>query len=351
METPLKRLAGHGWLVDGELVMRWSPLGFTRDTEGSRIGEYFAGNAGRKWFFMAEPYPTHLPYNPPEQYYRMFLDSDWRPGPGSEERLQVVRSCLIAHPSGVVSKLEAGEREALPDTHSSAEHRRTAGTVDLLPEDAPAVRALYDGEVRVFDDLVAGWVRELERVGILDETLIIVTADHGEELLERGHVGHCSCNLKGTLYDESIKVPLIMRLPGKIPAGAEVGHQVSQVDLMPTLFDLLELPFPPGMEGASTVPLIRGETARFREHAFAETTPAGWQALATDDRQLYCVRSADWKLVLSTDAGRRHDRWELFHLSTDPGEHSNVFLDAPATAAELREVLEDYVHRAALVQF
>lgn len=351
MDTPLKRLAAAGWLVDGELVRRWAPLGFTRDTDGARIGQYFCENAGRRWFFMAEPYPTHLPYNPPDRYYRMFLDPGWRPGPGSEERLRVVRSCLIAHPSGVISKLEAGEREALPDDKSSAEHKRTAGTVDLLPEDAPAVRALYDGEVRVFDDLVAGWVQALEEAGILDQTLVIVTADHGEELMERGHVGHCSCNLKGTLYDESIRVPLVMRLPGKIPAGTVVQQQVSQVDIMPTVFDILGLPMPPGTEGSSTLPLVRGETAEFREMAFAETTPAGWQALEKDDRQLYCVRTPRWKLVLSTDAGRRQDRWELYDLAHDPAERTNVYAAGHPAVARLRVALERYISRAALAEF
>lgn len=351
MDTPLKRLASGGWLVDGEMVSRWKPLGFTRDTEGSRINGYFAENAGRRWFFMAEPYPTHLPYNPPEEYFRMFLDRSWRPGAHSEERLRVVRSCLIAHPSGVISKLEAGEREALPDTKSSAEHRRTAGTVDLLPEDAPAVRALYDGEVRVFDDLVAGWVRALEDLGILDDTLVIVTADHGEELMERGHVGHCSCNLKGTLYDESIRVPLILRYPRKLPAGVVVRQQVSQVDLMPTIFDLLGLPLPPGTEGMSTLPLIRGQAGGFREHAFAETTPAGWQALEKDDRQMYCVRTQDWKLILNTDAGRRQSRWELYCLREDPLELSNVYRSDHPAVAGLREALEASIRRAALAEF
>lgn len=351
MDTPLKRLAMHGWLIDGELVGRWKPLGFTRDTEGPRINEYFARNAGRQWFFMAEPYPTHLPYNPPEEYFHMFLDGSWRPGPGAEERLRVVRSCLIAHPSGVISKLEAGEREALPDTSSSAEHRRNAGTVDLLPEDAPAVRALYDGEVRVFDDLVAGWVRALEDLGILDDTLVVITADHGEELMERGHVGHCSCNLKGTLYDESIRVPLIVRYPRKLPAGVVVPRQVSQVDLMPTVFDLLGLPTPPAMEGSSLLPLIRGEQIGFREHAFAETTPAGWQALEKDDRQITCVRTQEWKLILNTEAARRQSRWELYSLRDDPGELVNLYSPGHPAVAGLREALEGYIRRAALAEF
>jgi arylsulfatase A-like enzyme len=350
-ETPLKVLAARGWRIDGEMVSRWKPLGFSRDTAGEEIGEYFARNSADQWFFMAEPYPTHLPYNPPEEYYRLFLDKSCRPTSSSEERLRVVRSCLIAHPSGVISKLEAGEREALPDDKASASHRRTAGTVDLLPEDRPAIHALYDGEVRVFDDMVAGWVRTLEQLGILDETLIIITADHGEELMERGYVGHCSCNLKGTLFDESIRVPMILRYPRGLPAGTVVRQQVSQVDLMPTIFDLLGLPVPGAMEGSSTLSVIRGASTAFRREAYAETTPAGWQALQNDDREIYCVRTEDWKLILSTDARRSASRWELYDLRADPGERRDVFRPDHPAARELTQTLQAYVRKSEQARF
>jgi arylsulfatase A-like enzyme len=344
-ETPLKILSRKGFLIDGEMVTRWKPLGFSRDTDGKDIPEYFERHRDEHWFFMAEPYPTHLPYNPPEGYFRMFLDHGWKGNEETERRLKVVRSCLIVHPSGVVSKLEAGESEVLPDNQSDDAHKRTAGTADLLPEDEPAVRALYDGEVRVFDDLVGGWVGRLEELGLLDETLIIITADHGEELMERGHVGHCSCNLKGTLHDESIRVPLILRYPPGLPRGKVVEEQVSQVDLMPTIFELLGMERPGFMEGESLIPLIRGATSAFREEAFAETTPAGWQALQSDDREMFCVRTGAGKLILKTDAAERSRQWEFYDLREDPHERRNIYPDHPLVAP-LVPRMEWYVKRA-----
>jgi choline-sulfatase len=347
-ETPLKILARKGFLLDGEMVLRWKPLGFTRDTVGGEIEAYFSRHLGEPWFFMAEPYPTHLPYHPPEEYYRMFLEPSWKGDERAEQRLRVVRSNLIVHPSGVTSKLEAGESEALSDSTSDAAHKRTAGTVDLLPEDEPAVRALYDGEVRVFDDLVGTWVKRLEHLGILDDTLIVITADHGEELMERGHVGHSSCNLKGTLYDESIKVPLILRYPPGLPKGSVIEEQVSQVDVMPTIFELLGIASPDFMEGESLLHRARGEASHSRQEAYAETTPAGWQALQSDDREMFCVRTSAGKLILKTDAFDRRREWEFYDLRADPCERRNLYPDH-ALVAPFKARLESYVNRARAV--
>lgn len=347
IQTPLHVLRDQGFLIDGELVLRWQPLGFERDTAGNDIEKYFRRNQDRQWFFFAEPYPTHLPYNPPEEYYRMFLDPGLRPDRGANDRLKVVRSHLIVHPSGVISKLEAGEKDPLPDNASDAAHKRTAGTADLLPEDKPFVQALYDGEARVFDDLVGRWINKLEQLGILDDTLIIVTADHGEELMERGHVGHCSCNLKGTLYDESIKVPLIMRYPRALPPGRVIQRQISQIDIMPTVFDLLDLPKPSWMDGRSTLPMINGRSVEFREEVYAETTPAGWQAFENDDREIWCVRTEEWKLILYTTADRHAKRWELFNLKSDPAEINNLFDQRQDIGDGLMPKLTAYLERAA----
>lgn len=340
VETPLHLLERAGYCVDGELVMRWAPLGFTRDTGSDEVSAYFDRHRDDKWFFYAEPYPTHLPYNPPAGYFEQFLDET--PSPETMARMEVVRNFLIVHPSGMISKLEAGEADPLPDDDADEAHRRTAAAVDLEPQDRGAVQALYDGEVRVFDDLVGEWVGRLEALGILDETLIILTADHGEELMERGHVGHCSCNLMGTLYDESIRVPLILRYPPRLKPGTVVDAQVSQIDIMPTLFEMLGLPQCEWMEGQSLLPLIDGGTA-FREVAFSETTPAGWQALSGDDRQIFSIRTASWKVILHTDARRHSRRLEIFDLVRDPGEVDNLAESPPPAAASLIAQLDEYV--------
>jgi arylsulfatase A-like enzyme len=330
--TPLRALAEAGYLVDGELIMRWHPLGFTRDQND--LMAYLNENHGRKWFYFAEPYSTHLPYNPPQEYYKEFVDKYFHPSPATRQRLEVVRQKMILHPPDVTSAMEVGQEDAIGQ--GDAAHQRSYATIEFSPEDIPGILALYDGEVRVFDDFVGQCVRKLEELRLLDDTLIVIVADHGEELLERGHVGHTSCNLKGTLYDESIRVPLILRYPQKLPAGVRVSPQVSQVDLMPTLLELLGMQSPMDADGASLMPLILGRTRTFRAEAYAETPPAGWQALEGDERRIRCVRTDEWKFIEYVDLRSGARREELFNLRQDPCERKSVLSQQPAIAQMLR---------------
>ncbi len=339
--TPLHLLEDNGFLVDGEQVTRWAPLGFPHDADD--LEGYMEQNRDRQWFYFAEPYPTHLPYDPPQRYYDMFVDEDFEPSPETLERLEIVRTRMILHPPDVQSAMEAGREDPIGDGDDA--HKRSTAIVEFQPEDAPGIRALYDGEMRVFDDLVGRWIAKLQELEQLDDTLIVIISDHGEELLERGHVGHTSCNLKGTLYDECLRVPLIMRYPKKLPAGKVVTQQISQIDMMPTIFDLLGLELSLPHDGASTLPLIRGETDRFREEAYAETMPAGWQALEGDKRRIWCVRTLGWKLIMNLDPVTDTRSYELYNLLDDPGEQNNVFDQEPAKAAELKNKLQAHMAR------
>lgn len=337
--TPLTALREHGHLVDGELVMRWSPVGFERDCND--LMAYLDENRDRPWFYLAMPYPTHLPYNPPAEYYDLFVDPDFAPDEAARERLDIVRTKMIIHPPDVISAMEAGRVDPIGEGEGA--HKRSYATVEFEPGDTPGVHALYDGELRVFDDLVGTWVERLRELDLLDDTLIVITADHAEELLERGHVGHTSCNLKGTLYDECLKVPLIMRWPQGLPQGRVVSQQISQIDFMPTLLDLMGVPCDVPLDGQSLLPLIRGEVDSFRPEAYAETMPAGWQALQGDERRIWCVRTVDWKLILNWDRATDEESWELYHLAADPGERHNVIAEHPAVAEALKTQLEAHM--------
>jgi arylsulfatase A-like enzyme len=345
-KSPIHLMEENGILVDGELVRRWHPLGFKRDTKGEDMEQYFADHRHDRWFFFAEPYPTHLPYNPPEENYKMFLDPGLTADEETANKLAIVKSRLIVHPSGKISKLQAGEQDALPDDDSDESHKRTFGIVDLTEKEKPFVLALYDGEVKVFDDMVGRWVKKLDELGILDETLIIITCDHGEELMERGHVGHCSCNLSGTLYDESIKVPLIMRLPEKLPAGRVIREQITQMDIMPTIFELLNLKLTIPHEGKSLMPLIAGQESNVRPYAFSETMPAGWQALNSDEREMWSVRTNEYKLIIKTTFFSDKFEYEFYDLTQDPGEVNNCYDANSSVCRHLSAKLIEYINWA-----
>jgi arylsulfatase A-like enzyme len=333
LTLPLQVLARAGWLVDGEMVTRWAPIGFDRDT--ANLESFLEAHRHRPWFFFAAPYSTHLPYNPPHEYYQRFVDRNFRPDADTLRRMEVVRHEMIIHPPGLCSLHESGLGDHIG--RGEGAHRRTAASVRFNPADRPGISALYDGEVRVFDDLVGSWVRKLEELDLLEDTLIVVTSDHGEELLDRGHVGHSSCSLMGTLYDEILKVPLILRYPKRLPRGVSIKRQVSQVDIIPTLFDLLRLKMPYTADGKSLLPLIERPNTEFRPEAYAQTPVAGWQALPDDGRQISCVRTKDWKLIV-----RRHEPElsELYNLGRDPGETDNVIAEYPSQRRQLLEMIE-----------
>ncbi len=340
--TPLEALRENGYLATGEWIERWGPLGF--DPEQNDPDAFLKAQQGadRPWFYFASPYSTHMPYHPPKEYYEMFVDPDYAPNADTQSRLDLAQRTMICHPPGVISGMEAGQRDVIGE-HDEA-HKRTVDIIEFNPEtDAPGIGALYDGEVRVFDDWLARTLDSMKQMGLLEDTLVVLFGDHGEELLDRGHVGHSSCNLMGTLYDESLMMPLILWHPGKLPAGKVVENMVSQIDIMPTIFELLGLKMPESTDGESLLPLIGGTTDQFREEAYACVPPAGWQQLWTDHRLIWCVRTVDWKLILKSNPNENTEDFELYNLRSDPGERDNCIDREPDIAAKLKAKLQAYM--------
>ena len=139
--------------------------------------------------------------------------------------------------------------------------------------------ALYDGEIRFNDDVLREVVDSLDRLGIGQDTLLIITSDHGDEFFEHGDTGHTN-----TLYDEVIWIPLIVRWPKGIPGGRSVDLPVSLVDLAPTVYGLLGLDPPAGLEGRSLVPLLLGgqlPATPIYAHLTSRKRPNNWAMVRT----------------------------------------------------------------------
>jgi arylsulfatase A-like enzyme len=193
--------------------------------------------------------------------------------------------------------------------------RLDAADLDLL-------RGLYDGEVASLDAGLAPLFEGLRARGFLEDGIVVVTADHGEEFREHGFLGH------GTnLYDDQLRVPLLLRVPGG-RAGVVVEEPVSLVDVAPTLLDLLGLAPEPRHEGRSLAPGLYGHGAARRD-VLAELLPTSPKGdLARHDAAL--VR---WpaKLLLDRTPPDVPVRTELYDLANDPGETRD---DPPVLASE-----------------
>ncbi len=136
--------------------------------------------------------------------------------------------------------------------------------------DLAHMMALYDGEIAHTDEHVGRILQLLQDLGISERTLVIVLSDHGEAFLEHGKLRHGN-----SLYEELLHVPLIMRLPGVIPAGKRVAGNISHVDLMPTALGLLHLRGPAQMQGIDLSPMILGDQAVPERLIYSEMTFSG----------------------------------------------------------------------------
>ncbi len=215
------------------------------------------------------------------------------------------------------------------------------GTVQFSENAKEWIDSLYDGHIRQFDDAFEGLRYRLGLHHITDNTLVVITADHGEELLEHGYVGHASTAVHSKHYDELLNIPLIMICPRMIPNGVELDVPAQQVDIMPTVMDIMGWPTPDDVQGRSLYPAILGEQMDDVPQ-FAESVEGGYQA-KEDMRSTFVrsVRTRDWKLIVRTSP--QGEDFELYDLANDPGEKDNIFGKNAAAAGDLFAKLADWM--------
>lgn len=243
--------------------------------------------ADRPFFLYVHAIDPHVPYRPPQSYLQIYDPDPYR-GP-----VDFSRSATLL------------------------EQIKT-GALRLNQRDRERLMALYDGEVSYQDAQLAAILDGLAERGLDDDTMVIITADHGEEFWEHGSVGHGH-----SLYEELVRVPLIVRIPGLNPAPRRIEAPVGLVDVMPTILEVLGEPIPDDMTGRSFWNvLLQGD-----EEA-PSATVAGfmqyWRSIAT----------GRFKMI-----ARPGNRIALYDLAHDPSEQQNVADERPLTLAFLRGLL------------
>lgn len=201
--------------------------------------------------------------------------------------------------------------------------------------DLDRILALYDGEIRWTDTHLGHLIDALRALHVLDDTIVVVTSDHGEEFLDHDWRGHSN-----TLYDEALKVPLVMRYPPKIPAGRVVEEQVRLVDLAPTILGLAGIRAPPKFGSRSSGPhrerdLSPWITSGAPREPFPQLLAFG-ELRRSRRKGLVSVRAPDAKYIESV---AHPDRTQLFRLSSDPAEVHDVSdaAEGAQTASALAE--------------
>jgi arylsulfatase A-like enzyme len=213
-----------------------------------------------------------------------------------------------APPAGMRSDLAAGW---IQDYGRAVNEGRVAAPA---PAEVAYLRQLYDGDIRSWDEQFGALTAELERQGLLDRTIVVVVADHGEEFLEHGNLEH-----GGHLYDETVHIPLVIVGPG-IPAGRRTDT-AQGIDLLPTIAGLLGAQTPAGLSGRNLLATtMAGDIVSEIVSGFGDDG-AGRGTIA--------LRAGNWKLIRSGAA----DSLELYDLATDPGEHTNLAATDPQATA------------------
>lgn len=202
------------------------------------------------------------------------------------------------------------------------------GKLTMRKEDVRFWRAIYDEKIHRVDTRFQGFLEEFEKLGLMDNTLFVLTSDHGTEFYEHRRFDHGF-----TLYNELIHVPLVIKMPNQ-QTGKVISQNVSSIDLMPTILELLEAEIPPSakqqFQGKSIVPVLH-ENADAHD-VFAETNYREYtykRAVITPD---------NWKLIYTLESKQR----ELYQLNTDPAEQNNLEKQENQRADQLQKKLFDH---------
>jgi len=189
---------------------------------------------------------------------------------------------------------------------------------------------IYDAEIAWMDMQVARLLERLRSLGELERTLVCVVADHGEAFGEHGFWTH------GILYQEQLRVPLILAGPG-VPEGVAPSTRARLADLLPTLVELLDLPLPAQpLDGASLAPFLAGSAHDAERPVYAEVHHAPQDRLRREP-EMYSLQVGDWKYIHRPASGRH----ELYDLRRDPAELENRIEREPAMARVLERRLAE----------
>ncbi len=259
-------------------------VGSVTPRQHRKIVEVLDSRVDRPFFLFLHYWDVHYDYNPPEPWRSKF-DPDYSGG------------------------LEASFFTSNENIHP-----------EMDPRDLKHVLALYDGEV-AFTDYYLGLLFEaLRERDLYEDSLIVVTSDHGDEFFEHGHKGH-----RVNLYNSTLKIPLIIKFPKSRWGGQRADLPTSLVDIAPTVFDLLDSDLLATVNGKSLEHLMQEDPGKESRIVFADLS----------DEQKSMINGR-WKIVTgiagSPDA-------ELYDLAVDPDERENVISENRDKSEDMLDAL------------
>ena len=305
-----------------EFVEVWRALNEARTDDGAEVlNEWatewldLARNPAKPFFLYAHYLEPHFPYNPPPAWRNRFTLQ-------SSDQALARKLSLWKHPREVGYVLGAPGMQ-------------------ISPEEFEVLRELYRAEIAYTDSRLGELLEILKERGLLENTLVIFTADHGEHLGEHELIDH-----KMSVYDELIRIPLILRYPKRLGRGRRVEDLVQNVDLFPSILTLAGLAEGSGRDPLGLTAPVKASSKR--SYAFVEFARPGLflnimkEAFpgvdnSRFDRELNAVRTLRYKLISGSDGSA-----ELYDLAQDPKESVNLARQNPDMLRRLQWVLESF---------
>lgn len=238
----------------------------------------------------------HPPYDPPRRYIDMY-DGVTLPVP------EVTDEDI----AGQTSALQALRKVSEEGNYDSNAWRPRASREDLL-----RLRRHYAANVTLLNERIGHLMQRLEQLGYLRNAVVIFTSDHGDNLGEHSHIG------KHNMYEGAVRVPLIVRSSGRVPAGQVTDRFVQLIDIAPTILESAGLPVPKNWETRSLWPLINDPAAAGREAVYAAL---GRDHFQSDAEMMIMRRDHKWKVVFYL----AQENGELYDLENDPKEDCNLW--------------------------
>ena len=255
-----------------------------------------------KFFLYLHYFDPHAPYRPPPQYRRVF-DPDFRGRSVEGRKDGTTKVC-----QDVEDAVATGE--CYVDNYWSTKTEGPLGEQELHN-----MVAQYDGEILFLDRFLAELLRFLKKKGLFENTLLVITSDHGEGFYEHKTYGHGI-----TMYQEEVHIPLIVTWPRGLSRGVRLSDPVGLVDIMPTVLEAVGVPAVPCMQGRSLLGVMRG--TEHRRELYGETAYYRGARLffVRDQMKLIHEGLIDLRSALRPQPRSKY----LFNLKDDPGERKNL---------------------------
>lgn len=258
------------------------------------------------FFVFAHYYDPHLPFSPPAPFDTLF------------------------DPEYIGELGDSFDPEFLPTDRMNGFKKMNA----LPGRDKEHIVALYDGEIAFADMAIGDLIEGLSERGLAENTLVVFMSDHGEEFFDHGGFAHGH-----TLHEELLRVPLIFRLPGRIPSGKRIPGMVRLIDLMPTILNLAGIETDAHMEGRDLCPLLDGEAAAGPPRPGALLTDEAFSEAILFGPEQKCVTAFPYKIIRHMESGEEL----VFDLDRDPGETENLAASGGALPADIYQTLEQHL--------